>query len=431
MLDQTEMLTGQQEIANLAKQAPDMSFTSLNKHLTIEWLKEAYDRTRKDGAPGVDGQTSDEYEKNLQKNLEDLLERMKSGKYFAPPVKRAHIPKGNGETRPLGIATFEDKIAQRAIHMILEPIYEQDFYECSYGFRPKRTAHDCVKAINETAYGWGGGYVIDLDIRKYFDSIDKSILREILQERVRDGVIKRLLNKWLKAGVWEKGEVSFSDKGTPQGAVISPLLANIYLHRVLDQWFHEMVKPVLQSEARLFRFADDAIIVCRNEQDARRIMNTISKRFNKFGLKVHPEKTKLVDYTRPKTARGKGESFDFLGFTFYWGKSRRGKRIPKMKTAKDRFARGIRKVKEQCKGMRHWPIERQQWRLNSMLQGHYNYYGVSHNFRMLKKFFHITKRTWKYWLQRRSQRRDLNWEKLDAILSRCPLKRPRICVPLF
>jgi RNA-directed DNA polymerase len=250
--------TRQQRLAELAKQSPQMGFTSLNHHLDLVWLYEAYLRTRRDGAPGVDGQTAADYEANLRVNLQRLLDQAKAGTYRAPPVRRVHIPKGTGtETRPIGIPTFEDKVLQRSVVMVLEAIYEQDFLNCSYGFRPGRSAHQALEALWQNLMQIEGGWLLDVDIRKFFDTLEHAHLRSLLAQRVQDGVLLRLIGKWLNAGVLEEGELSFPEQGTPQGGVVSPLLANVYLHYVLDVWFERDVKPCLRGRAFLIRYADD------------------------------------------------------------------------------------------------------------------------------------------------------------------------------
>jgi retron-type reverse transcriptase len=262
-----------EQIAKRAKEMPGVSFNTLAHHIDIEWLREAYQRTRKDGAVGVDGQTAGEYAAKLEENLRSLLDGAKSGDgYRAPPVRRVHIPKGDGsKTRPIGIPTFEDKVLQRAVVMVLEAVYEQDFYDCSYGFRPGRSAHDALRALREPLMEMNGGWVLEADIEKFFDSVDRAQLQEILRRRVRDGVLHRLIGKWLNAGVMEEGRVYRPESGTPQGGVISPLLANIYLHEVLDEWFAREVKPRLRGRAHLVRYADDFVIAFEQEEDAEAI----------------------------------------------------------------------------------------------------------------------------------------------------------------
>src|SRR5712691_2440476 len=332
-LEPDPVFTKQQRIAELAKQAPQMGFTSLNHHLDLPWLGEAYHRTRKDAAPGVDGQMADDYVLSLRENLESLLERAKSGTYRASPLRRVYIPKGTGnETRPLGIPILEDKILPRAVVMALEPIYEQDFLDCSYGYRPGRSAHQALHALWQQTMDLGGCWLVEVDIRKFFDTLDHAHLRALLRQRVRDGVLLRLIDKWLKAGVLEGVELTYPEAGTPQGGVISPLLANIYLHYVLDVWFEAEVKPHLKGRAFLVRYADDFVMGFACERDARRVLDVLPKRFGKYGLTLHPDKTRLVPFHRPNQRPARGDSlgdaqpgsFDMLGFTHYWGRSWKG-----------------------------------------------------------------------------------------------------------
>jgi RNA-directed DNA polymerase len=293
MLKPTSVSTKQRRIAKLARQAPDMAM-DLSHHMDLEWFEEAYRRTRKDGAVGVDGETAQAYAQDLQRNLQELIDRAKSGRYRAPPVKRVHIPKGSGkETRPIGIPTFEDKVLQRAVAMALEPVYEQDFLDCSYGFRPKRSQHQALESLRKGLMELEGGYLIDLDIRRYFDTVDHRRIQQILRQRVRDGVIRRLIGKWLNAGVMEQRRVSYPEEGVPQGGVISPLLSNIYLHEVLDTWFEHQVKPRLKGKAQMIRFADDAILAFERRDDAERVHRVLAERFESYGLTLHPDKTKL------------------------------------------------------------------------------------------------------------------------------------------
>lgn len=430
--------TKQQRIAQLAREARGMSFWSLSKELDLDWMKEAYRRTRKDGAAGVDGQTAKEYEENLEANLEGLLDRAKSGRYFAPPVRRVYIPKGGNpsETRPIGIPTFEDKVLQRAVVMLLEPIYEQDFMDCSYGFRPKRSTHQALEVFWKRMMDMGGGTVLELDIRKFFDTVNHGQVQAILRQRVQDGVITRLIGKWLNAGVQEEGTVSYPEAGTPQGGVVSPLLANIYLHEVLDVWFEREVKPRLKGRAFLVRYADDAVIGFSNEEDARRVKAVMAKRFARYGLTLHPEKTKLVPFKPPRrvddSAGTSGDNgpgtFDLLGFTHYWGRSRRGRWVIKRKTAKDRFSRALRRIADWCRGARHQPIREQHRTLSQKLRGHYQYYGITGNSDALRRFLDEAKRVWKMWLDRRSQRKKKGgWDWFHKMLEHYPLP-PAIAV---
>jgi len=417
-----DISTRQRKIAELARQAPELRFTSLSHHISLDWLRAAYQRTRKDGAVGVDGQTAEEYAEHLEENLQDLLNRAKSGRYRAPAVRRVHIPKGEGKTRPIGIPSFEDKVLQRAVAMVLEPIYEQDFLDCSYGFRPERSAHQALKALRDQLMEMGGGWVVELDIEGFFDSLDKVQLREMVRHRVRDGVVLRLIGKWLKAGVLEDGAVTYPEAGTPQGGVISPLLANIYLHEVLDAWFEGDVKPRLKGRAFLVRYADDAVLGFANEEDARRVLEVLPKRFGKYGLRLHPEKTRLIDYRRPPRGKARSEvgSFDLLGFTHYWARSRKGNWVIKQKTAKDRFSRAVERIGEWCREHRHWKVRDQQRELAVKLRGHYGYYGITGNTRMLDRFLREVTRRWHYWLNRRSQRK-WSWARFLRMLAFRPL----------
>ena len=432
--------TIQQRIASLAQRSPDFAFFSLAHHIDLYWLEAAYHRTRKDGAAGIDDVMGKQYAENLRENLQNLLDRLKSGKYKAPPVKRKHIPKGtSGETRPIGIPTFEDKIVQRAVVMLLEPIYEHDFYDCSFGFRPRRSAHKALQMVWDATMDVFGGWVLEVDLRKFFDTLDHKHLQEFVSRRVRDGTLRRLIGKWLNAGVMEDGNLSFSESGSPQGGVISPLLANIYLHYVLDEWFDKDVKPRMQGKCHLVRFADDFVIVFEKKTDADRVMAVISKRFEKFGLTVHPDKTKLVDFRAPhcrerKQARNRGvpdegnepETFDLLGFTHYWCKTKRGGWAVQRKTMKSRLARVIERIDQWCRWNRHKPVQEQWTKLCQKVRGHYAYYAITGNSRSLAKLLQAVNRSWRRWLDRRNEKRPMDWEKFNRLLQRYPLPPPKI-----
>ena len=421
-----------ERIAKLARDAPDMAFTTLAHHIDIDWVREAYQRTRKDGARGVDGQSAGEYAANLKDNLQSLLDRAKSGTYRAPPVRRVHIPKGSGaETRPLGIPTFEDKVLQRAVVMVLEAVYEQDFLACSYGFRPGRSAHQALEALQHQAVVMAGGWIVEIDIRKFFDRLDHGKLREILRRRVHDGVLLRLIGKWLNAGVFEGGGITYPDSGSPQGGVISPILANIFLHEVLDVWFDREVKPRLAGKAALFRYADDAVFLFANETDARRVLEVLPKRLGKYGLELHPDKSRQIDFRRPDRFPPSGGdagpgTFDLLGFTHHWGKARSGKWIVKRRTAKDRFRRALKRVGDWCREHRHDDVRTQQQGLAQKVRGHFGYFGITGNFEAISRFLHKVKGLWHKWLERRSQRSRMTWERMARLLKQYPLPPPRI-----
>jgi RNA-directed DNA polymerase len=435
----TTISTKLERIAKLAKQAPDMAFRTLAHHIDIEWLREAYARTRKDGARGVDGQSAEQYAEQLEDNLQGLLDRAKSGAYRAPPVRRVHIPKGNGETRPLGVPTFEDKLLQRAVTMVLEAVYEQDFLDCSYGFRPGRSAHQMLEALRDRMMEMKGGWVLEIDIKKFFDSMDHGHLQEVLRKRVLDGVLLRLVGKWLNAGVLDEGVLTYPESGSPQGGVISPMLANIFLHEVLDTWFERELEPSLSSEAHIFRYADDAVLVFASETDARRALEALEERFARYGLALHPEKTRLVEFRRPPrrpsssddgTANKPG-TFDLLGFTHYWGASRNDKWVIKRKTASDRFRRALKRVVEWCREHRHDDV-RMQWQgLVRKLRGHFGYFGVTSNLRALARFRYEVLLAWRKWLSRRSCEARLTWSQMARLLERFPLPPARLRAPLL
>jgi group II intron reverse transcriptase/maturase len=424
--------TKQERIAELARLRPKLIIRSLSHHLDLAWMREAFRRTRKTGAAGVDGQTGADYAVELEANLLSLLDRAKSGdRYRAPAVRRVHIPKGDGSTRPLGIPTFEDKLLQRAVAMLLEPVYEQDFLDCSYGFRRGRNAHQALAEVQGRLTRMGGGWVLDVDLRKFFDTLDHGKLQEMLRQRIGDGVVLRLIGKWLNAGVLEEGCLTRPEAGTPQGGVISPLLANIYLHEVLDEWFETAVKPRLMGRAFLVRYADDLAMGFDFEEDARRVLAVLPKRLERYGLRLHPEKTRLVDFRKPRNNPEDGGSgpgsFDLLGFTHFWGKSRKGTWVVKRKTAKSRMTRALKGIKEWCRGHRFAPVRVQRWALAQKLKGHYAYFGITGNSPALGRFHKEVIGIWKKWLCRRSQRARLSWRKFWDLLRRHPLPEP-ICV---
>jgi group II intron reverse transcriptase/maturase len=400
--------------------------------IDVELLQEAFRLTRKDGAPGVDGVTGEQYAKNLGENLADLHDRLRTGKYRAQPVSRTWVDKDDGSKRPIGKPSFEDKIVQRAVVMLLTPIYEQDFYDFSYGFRPGKSAHQGVKALWQCCMDLHGGTIVDADIRGFFDNLDRGVLRDLLKRRVKDGGIHRLIGKWLNAGVQDGGEFINPETGTPQGGVISPLLANIYLHYVVDDWFVKVVRPQLYGRAGLVRFADDFVIVCELKEDAERVLKALHKRLGKYGLDLHPEKTRLVQFRRPamkaKSSQGSGNgTFDFLGFTYYWTRSRRGYWVVKRCTARKRLRRSITELTEWCKENRHEPLQKQYVVLKQKLQGTYAYFGIKCNYEALSAVYHFTRLAWHKWLSRRDRDSGLTWEKFtQKVEKHFPLPVPRI-----
>jgi len=410
----------------VAEKYTDSSLTTLGHHMDMLWMQEAFSRVKRDSAPGVDGVTVDEYARNLEANLAELLELAKSGRYRTPPVKRGYVPKNEKGMRAIGMPTVEDKVLQRAVAMLLEPIYERDFLDCSYGFRPRRSTHQALDALREALKGMNGGCVLDVDVRSYFDSIPHSQLKEIFRHRVKDSVILRLLAKWLRAGVLEDGVLRVNDNGTPQGGVIGPLLSNIYLHTVLDVWLEQEVCPRLQGQAKLIRFADDFVIVFKRLEDAQRVLDVLAKRFRKYGLTIHPDKTHLVDFRHPWDSKKKPGTFDFLGFTHYWGKTLKGGFCIRKKTASKKLRRSLKGIHVWCKEHRHHPLSWQHPRICQKLQGHYAYYGVTGNHASIAAFRHHALLIWRYWLNRRSRKRDgMSLQRFYTLL-----QNPKFYVPV-
>lgn len=405
-----------------------MVFTTLAHHMDEAFLTEALHQLRKDAAAGIDEMTVAEYSQNLKENIADLQQRLVNRKYRAQPARRVWIPKSDGSQRPLAILVLEDKIVQRAVAMLLEAVYEPHFHAFSYGFRRKHSAHGALSYLRDQCQKLGINWIIDADIAKYFDTIEPAHLRTILQQRINDGAILRLIGMWLHVGVMEEGKVVRSETGTPQGGVISPILANIFLHTVLDEWFEKTVRPRTGVNCFLVRFADDFVMGFANKTEAEKVFRVLPKRFERYGLKIHPEKSRLVQFSRPFGRRGKGPgTFAFLGFDHYWGKTLNGGWAIKRKTQGKRLRRFLSGIHEWCRKNRHLTIVEQHQTLKSKLRGHYQYYGVRGNFKMLEVAFEHTERVWKRWLSRRSSKHPLNWEqwmvRWQAI---CPLPKPRI-----
>ncbi len=403
-----------QQIAKQAEDYPQMVFTTLAHHIDVDLLHEAYRHTRKNSSPGVDGITAKQYGEDLEANLIDLHERLKSGRYKAPPVLRAWLEKENGKRRPIGKPTFEDKIVQRAVVMLLEPIYEQVFHDISHGFRRGRSQHRALKELRENLIDLRINWIVIADITGLFDNLDHEILRNLIKKRMNDGTLLRLIGKWLKAGVMEGDSIHHPEQGTPQGGVISPILSNIFLHYVLDDWYKQEVAPRLKGRSFLIRWADDFIIGCEYKSDAERVMAILPKRFERFKLSLHPDKTFLVCFSKPFTQEEskKRGTFDFLGFTFYWGKGLKGYWVIKKRTARKRLSRFMKRTWQWCKDNRHEPIGEQYKMLCSKLRGFYQYYGVRSNYKALEAVHRHTERAWRRWLSRRSHKGNVLFEEL-------------------
>lgn len=422
-----EQLERETKFAMIAKKAqanPEEKFTSLAHYLTPEFLINSYRRLRKTAAPGIDGQTYYDYELNLSRSIHKLHGELRSKGYKAPNIRRTWVDKGGGKKRPLGISTVEDKIVQRAVTDILNNIYEQDFYDFSYGFRKKRSAHQALKQVRTGCMNRKVRWVLDADIQGCFDNFDHQILRDLLGKRVKDKGILRLINQWLKVGIVDGDTMHLNTKGTPQGNIISPLLCNIYLHYVLDGWMMKMVKPLLKGEFFIIRYADDFVIGFEYEEDARKVMDTLPKRMAKYGLNIHPEKSKLVKFI--PNANTKPPTIDFLGFTHYWAKSVKGRSIVKRRTTSKGLGKGIKKIEDSCRFNRHEPLKAQYNILRSKLNGLYQYYGIRSNFNALKTFYQSALKRWYYWLNKRSQTNSYTWRGYKGLIRHFVLPRPRI-----
>jgi group II intron reverse transcriptase/maturase len=427
----SELISTQlRQIAEQAIEHPDRVFTSLIHRLDVDFLREAYHRLCKDGAPGLSGVTVKDYGRELEANLIDLHKRLKEQRYVAPPIKRVWIDKEGGKKkRPIGLSEIEDKLVQKAVSMLMGAVYEQDFHPFSYGFREERNAHQALGEIREQCMKYGIRWIYDADIVGFFDNIDRRWLRTFIQQRINDGGLLRLIGKWLNAGVMEGEQITYSDRGTPQGGTISPVLANVFLHHVLDEWFVRDVKPRLRGHCFLVRFADDFVIGFQHEDDARRVMEVLPKRFEKYGLEIHPEKSRLLAFGKPasdKEVRRGDNTFDFLGFTHYWARSRNGNWVIKRKTARKKVRKTVQALWIWCRNNRHKDLAKQHRILCSKLRGHYQYFGVRCNIRAMEAVLHHARRGWRFWLNRRSSKKALNWEKFEALLERMPLPRPYI-----
>jgi len=413
-------------IAAKAREDRKLQFTSLAHLLTVEALEAAWRALKKRSSAGIDGVTAVEYERDLRGNLERLHERLRAGQYVAPPVRRSYVPKEGAALRPIGVPTIQDKIVQAAVARILSAIYEQDFRPCSYGFRPGRSAHDALAALDHAIFRGRVNFVLDADLSAFFDELDQGVLRRFLEHRVKDRSLLRLVAKWLHAGVFEDGVVSHPDTGTPQGGVISPILANVYLHYALDLWAEKVMRQQLRGEFYMVRYADDVVFAFQYQDDAARFAEALRERLGKFGLRLNEAKTRLIEFGRFAAGNAarrnqKPETVDFLGLTHICGTSRTGRFTVLRRTAAKRFRRAISRVAVWCRANRHLAVPVQWQYLCSVLRGHYQYYGVTGNLGSLRRFRQRLTRTWRKWLNRRSQRGRMPWERFLAVLQRYPL----------
>lgn len=424
------------KVAARARQEPHAQFHALAHLIDQAALERAYHRQRKGAAVGVDGITKEHYGQALEANLQDLYERLRTGHYRHQPIRRIFIPKEGqpGKTRPIGISCLEDKVVQDAVREVLAAVYEQDFRDCSYGFRPGRGAHGALRTLNQALMQGAVNWVLEVDIASFFDSVDRTQLLEMVRQRIPDGSLQRLVGKCLHVGVLEGEELSTPERGTTQGSVLSPLLGNIYLHYVLDVWFEDEIRTRLQGKACLIRYADDVVLGFERQDEAQRVLAVLSQRLARFGLSLQPEKTRLLPFRRPPVAQQQGKgpaTFDFLGFTWYWQRSRKGAWVPRCKTRKARLYRAIQAVYAWCRDHRQQTIPEQHTALVRRIEGHVNYFGVNGNLRSIGLVVYHAERAWHKWLCRRSQRARLTWERFREVLREYPLPQPRIRVQLW
>ena len=420
-------------ISERARKESKVQFTSLAHLLNKKFLRECYLELGRDRASGIDGVSWQAYGENLNENLANLVKRMKAKQYRPKPAKRVYIPKNEHEKRPLGLPSLEDKVVQKGISRILEAIYEEDFLDCSYGFRPNRSCHDVLQAVDQIIMKRPVEYVIEADIKGFFDNVSHDWLLKMLEVRIKDPSFLLLIRRFLKAGYVEEGRLVKTKQGTPQGGNLSPILANVFLHYVLDLWFEKRIKPQMAGEAYLVRYADDFLIMVHKQSDARMIEQALKDRFKKFSLTLHPKKTRTISFSRkePENAKRQGRkpyTFDFLGFTHFWQCNFEGGwYMLSRRTSAKRFRKACRAMNEWLRSVRNWCKTKEWWLiLASKLRGHYQYYGVSGNSRMLKMFYYRVMRLVHKWLNRRSQRNRWNWERFTEYLKHYPLPLPHI-----
>lgn len=427
------MSTGLERVAARAKRDPKARFSSLVHLIDEDALTRAFGRLRNKAAAGVDGISRAEYGQELGANLANLHGRLKAMRYRHQPIKRVHIDKPDGGRRPIGISTTEDKVVQEALREVMQSVYEQDFLSCSYGFRPGRNAHGALRALDHMVMREGYEWILEADIRAFFDSVVRSKLSELLQIRIADRRLLRLVGKCLRVGVMEGQEFTRPDEGTVQGSTLSPLLGNVYLHYALDKWFEEELLHELPGSGRLVRYADDFVAGFDSKEAAEAALEKIRARLAEFGLELHPDKTRIIDFRRPSGGEEgpRRDTFDFLGFTHYWRRSRRGRWIPAMKTRKDRLRRTLQSISTWCRRHRHEDLATQRAALTRRLRGHMNYFAVNGNGRSINTVVRYTTKAWHKWLNRRSQTKRLNWQRFNDLLKAYPLPEPRISVNIW
>ena len=417
-------------ISDHARRDGTFKFTSLAHLLDVEYLRDCYRSLNRNKAVGIDNVSWQEYGVDLDRNLEQLVCRLKRKKYKPLPARRVYIPKNENETRPLGISALENKIVERGVTWILESIYEQDFFDCSYGFRPGRSCHQALKQLNDLIMFQPVNHIVEADIKGFFDSVDHDKLMDFIRIRITDRTLLDLIGRFLRAGYIDDGQLVKSDKGTPQGSILSPMLANIFLHYVLDEWFETTVKGNVRGFCELVRYADDFVCVVRYAEDAERIERALKNRFGKYGLEVHPAKSRRITFGSFENARKQGRkrhTFDFLGFTHYCDTSRQGNFKLGRKTSRKRFSAKCRELNDWLKSIRNLVKTKDWWKiLSAKLRGHFQYYGVSENYASIARFYKRATDMVLKWLNRRSQKRKMNWAKFKEYLEHYPLPQPRI-----
>jgi len=419
-------------ISGHARRDPDFQFTSLAHLLNVEYLRDCYKSLNRNKAVGIDNVSWEEYGRNLDDNLELLVSRLKRKKYKPIPARRVYIPKSETEKRPLGISALENKIVERGITWILESIYEQDFLNCSYGFRPKRDSHQALKELNDLIMFQPVNHIVEADIKGYFDNVSHEKLMKFMLIRIKDTTLLNLIKKFLKAGYIDDGVLVKPDNGTPQGSILSPMLANIFLHYVLDTWFETTAKSHVKGFCEIVRYADDFICVVRYADDAGRIERGLRNRFNKHGLELHPTKSRNISFGRferenAKSQNRRANTFDFLGFTHYCGRSRNGNFKLGRKTSRKKYSAKCREMNAWLKSTRNQVKTKEWWKiLKAKLRGHFQYYGVSENYDGIVRFYKYTIRMVRKWMNRRSQKRKMNWDNFTEYLEHYPLPKPKI-----